>query len=93
MTLSVAQKAKVIEDAVQTFSLTDQDTGSPEVQVSILTAEIRDLTEHCTDHKKDVHSRVGLLRKVSKRRKLLDYLKRNSQSRYQALIKHLDLRK
>lgn len=71
----------------------ETDTGSPEVQVAILTRRIEDLTLHFKTHVKDNHSRRGLLKMVSKRRRLLDYLKRNDVARYQALISKLGLRK
>jgi len=70
-----------------------KDTGSPEVQVAILTERINHLTEHFKSHVKDHHGRRGLLRMVSTRRSLLDYLKRKDEARYSALIKTLDLRK
>ncbi len=69
------------------------DTGSPEVQVALLTKRINDLTAHFADHKKDHHSRRGLLRMVNQRRKLLDYVKRKDLARYQELIKKLGLRR
>ncbi|RZA08298.1 MAG: 30S ribosomal protein S15 [Proteobacteria bacterium] len=69
------------------------DTGSPEVQVALLTSRINHLTEHFKAHKKDHHSRRGLLTMVSKRRSLLDYLKRKDQARYTALLAALELRK
>jgi small subunit ribosomal protein S15 len=69
------------------------DTGSPEVQVALLTARINDLTEHFKTHVKDFHSRRGLLRLVSRRRKLLDYLKRSDSDKYRATIDRLGLRK
>ena len=69
------------------------DTGSPEVQVAILSHRINHLTEHFKDHKKDNHSRRGLLKMVSQRRRLLDYLKSRDEARYQALIDKLDLRR
>jgi len=69
------------------------DTGSPEVQVALLTARITDLTEHFKAHSKDHHSRRGLLRMVSTRRKLLDYLKRTKVEQYKTLIERLGLRK
>ena len=69
------------------------DTGSPEVQVAILTERINNLTEHFRVHKKDLHSRRGLLKMVSRRRALLDYLKRSDQGRYGELIQRLGLRK
>ena len=71
----------------------ETDTGSPEVQIAIWTAEINNLIEHFKTHAKDTHSRLGLMKKVSRRRHLLDYLKGKSESRYQDLIKKLDLRK
>src|SRR3954468_18595536 len=69
------------------------DTGSPEVQVALLTARINDLTNHFKDHVKDHHSRRGLLRMVSRRRKLLDYLRRSDRDRYRTLLDRLGLRK
>ncbi|MBS1174728.1 MAG: rpsO [Burkholderiaceae bacterium] len=69
------------------------DTGSPEVQVALLTTRINDLTEHFKAHKKDHHSRRGLLKMVSRRRKLLDYLKRKDADAYRSLIERLGLRK
>ena len=89
MPLSGAEKAKVIEE----YRLDDSDTGSPEVQVALLTARITDLTDHFSDHKKDHHSRRGLLRMVSQRRKLLDYLKKKNVTRYTTLIGKLGLRR
>ncbi len=80
-------------ELVQEFSLKEGDTGSPEVQVAILTERIVNLTEHFKTHKKDNHSRRGLLKMVSKRRRLLDYLKRTDVSRYEETIKRLGLRK
>jgi len=71
----------------------DKDTGSPEVQVAILTEKIKALTEHLKTHKKDNHSRRGLLGMVAQRRKLLDYIKRKSKKTYDALIEKLGLRK
>ena len=75
------------------FALSDGDSGSPEVQVAILTERIANLTEHFKTHKKDVHSRRGLLMLVSRRRSLLDYLQRVSRERYGTLIQRLGLRK
>jgi len=69
------------------------DTGSPEVQVALMSARINELTEHFTRHKKDHHSRQGLLRLVNQRRKLLDYLRAKNSERYQALIEKLGLRR
>jgi small subunit ribosomal protein S15 len=89
LTITAERKAEVIKDNAQT----DGDTGSPEVQVAILTERIVNLTEHFKTHKKDNHSRRGLLMLVNKRRTLLDYLKREDVSRYTALITKLGLRK
>jgi small subunit ribosomal protein S15 len=82
-------KKKVITDH-QTHK---QDTGSPEVQISIFTRQIQELTKHLQLHKKDEHSRRGLLKMVGKRRRLLDYLGKNNPDRYQAILKKLDLRR
>ncbi|MCE2999712.1 MAG: 30S ribosomal protein S15 [Betaproteobacteria bacterium] len=89
MSVNTAQKAQVLKD----FQRAKGDTGSPEVQIALLTARITDLTEHFKAHAKDHHSRRGLLRMVSKRRKLLDYLKRTKAEQYKALIERLGLRK
>jgi len=89
MAVSTAQKAQVLQD----FQRAKGDTGSPEVQVALQTARITDLTEHFKAHTKDHHSRRGLLRMVSTRRKLLDYLKRTKVEQYKALIERLGLRK
>lgn len=78
---------------IKEYATKKGDTGSPEVQVAVLTEHIINLTEHMKEHKKDVHSRRGLLMKVNKRRTLLDYLKRKEESRYQTLIKSLGLRR
>ena len=87
--LTTAQKAAVIKD----YQRAEGDTGSPEVQVALLTARINDLTPHFKEHVKDHHSRRGLLRLVSQRRKLLDYLKSKDIERYRTLITRLGLRK
>tara|TARA_B100000029_G_scaffold516615_1_gene631737 strand:+ start:1228 stop:1497 length:270 start_codon:yes stop_codon:yes gene_type:complete len=89
MSLSVDDKTQIIAEYGQNSS----DTGSTEVQVALLSARINQLTEHFTGHKKDHHSRRGLLRMVNKRRKLLDYLKETDGNRYQELIKRLGLRR
>ncbi len=89
MTLSVQQKA----DIVSRFQRGPDDTGSPEVQVAILTARIQYLTDHFKSHIHDRHSRQGLLRLVSKRRRLLDYLRRVDHGRYRTLIGDLGLRR
>ncbi|RNF36162.1 30S ribosomal protein S15 [Paracoccus methylarcula] len=89
MSITVEEKAKVIKD----YGTKEGDTGSPEVQVAILTSRISTLTEHFKTHKKDNHSRRGLLKLVAQRRKLLDYLKRKDEARYTALIGKLGLRR
>ncbi|SEP09626.1 30S ribosomal protein S15 [Nitrosovibrio sp. Nv6] len=89
MAVTTDQKAQVVRD----YQRATGDTGSPEVQVALLTARINDLTNHFKAHVKDHHSRRGLLRMVSRRRKLLDYLKRSSDDSYRALIERLGLRK
>lgn len=89
MGLQVAQKAHV----VQQFQRSGKDTGSPEVQIALLTERINGLSEHFKSHVKDFHSRRGLLKMVSQRRKLLDYLKRTDADKYRALIERLGLRK
>ncbi len=78
---------------VKEYARAEGDTGSPEVQVAILTTRILNLTEHFKEHKKDNHSRRGLLKLVSTRRSLLDYLKKTDSSRYQTLIERLGLRR
>jgi small subunit ribosomal protein S15 len=89
MSLSGEQKVKVIED----YRREESDTGSPEVQVALLSERISGLTEHFNRNKKDHHSRRGLLMMVNKRRKLLDYLKGQDQERYKTLISRLGLRR
>ncbi len=89
MTITAERKQDVIKD----FATKTDDTGSPEVQVAILTERIVNLTEHFKVHKKDLHSRRGLLKMVSQRRRLLDYLMRKNRERYLTLIKRLGLRK
>lgn len=78
---------------IETYGRTPEDTGSPEVQIALLTARITDLTEHLKVHKKDHHSRRGLLKMVGQRRGLLDYLKKSDINRYRAIIEKLGLRK
>ncbi len=80
-------------EAIEKFATKQGDTGSPEVQVAILTNRINYLSEHMQEHKKDVHSRRGLLAMVAKRRKLLDYLKKKNEGRYQDLIQALGIRR
>lgn len=89
MALPVTQKAQIVSD----YQRAKADTGSPEVQIALLTARINGLTEHFKSHLKDHHSRRGLLRMVSRRRKLLDYLKGRNPDSYRALIEKLGLRK
>lgn len=89
MTVTATRKAEIIKDNARQ----DGDTGSPEVQIAILTERIVNLTEHFKTHAKDNHSRRGLLMLVNKRRSLLDYLKREDVDRYTALITKLGLRK
>ena len=89
MAVASIDKSKIVTD----FQRAQNDTGSPEVQVALLTARINELTGHFKTHVKDHHSRRGLLKMVSRRRKLLDYLKRRSPESYKALIERLGLRK
>jgi small subunit ribosomal protein S15 len=89
MSLSAAKKQEIVQD----YQRSPGDTGSPEVQVALLSAEIEHLSDHFKTHIHDHHSRQGLLRKVSHRRKLLDYLKRNDVERYRSLIGRLGLRR
>ena len=89
MSISTAEKAKILGE----YQQAKNDTGSPEVQVALLSQRISTLTEHFKINKKDHHSRRGLLAMVSQRRKLLDYLKRKNADRYQSLIERLGLRK
>lgn len=81
------------QELIKKYAQKEGDTGSPEVQVAILSERINELTEHFKEHKKDNHSRRGLLQMVNKRRSLLDYLKSKDDARYQSLIKSLGLRK
>ncbi|MEX0832976.1 MAG: 30S ribosomal protein S15 [Actinomycetota bacterium] len=89
MTSETQTKSQVIAD----FRREDNDTGSPEVQVAVLTRRIGELTEHLKNHKKDHHSRRGLLQMVGRRRRLLEYLKREDIQRYRELIQRLGLRR
>ena len=89
MSLSSENKSSIIKD----YSRGEADTGSPEVQVALLSARITELTEHFSEHKKDHHSRQGLLKMVNKRRKLLDYVKSKDNERYRELISRLGLRR
>ena len=89
MSITAERKSALIKEHAQGAN----DTGSPEVQVAILSERIANLTEHFKTHKKDNHSRQGLLKMVSQRRRLLDYLKKNDEKRYQSLIERLGLRR
>jgi small subunit ribosomal protein S15 len=89
--MSIAAEAKVT--LVKEYATKEGDTGSPEVQVAILTHRITNLTEHFKSHVKDNHSRRGLLKMVSQRRRLLDYLKAKDTKRYQTLIERLGIRR
>ena len=89
MSITAERKQELIKE----HATTNGDTGSPEVQVAILTERINNLTEHFKSHKKDNHSRRGLLKMVSQRRKLLDYVKGRDEPRYATLIKKLGIRK
>lgn len=89
MSITAERKAELIKE----YAANEGDTGSPEVQVAILSERISNLTEHFKGHKKDNHSRRGLLKMVSQRRRLLDYVKRKDASRYQNLIDRLGLRR
>ena len=89
MSITPEKKQKLVGE----YATGDNDTGSPEVQVAILSERIVNLTEHLKTHKHDFHSRRGLIMMVSKRRRLLDYLKRKNEDRYQKLIQRLGLRR
>lgn len=89
MSLTAENKQQVVKE----YQLSEGDTGSPEVQVALLTARIQDLQSHFKDHKKDHHSRRGLLKLVNQRRSLLDYVKKKDVQRYRNLIERLGLRR
>ncbi|OUU78894.1 MAG: 30S ribosomal protein S15 [Gammaproteobacteria bacterium TMED78] len=89
MALNSDKKSEIVSN----FGRDPNDTGSTEVQVALLSAKISQLADHFTNHKNDNHSRKGLLSMVNKRRKLLDYIKKNDQEKYQKLIKELGLRR
>ena len=89
MSITLARKQELVKD----YARKDGDTGSPEVQIAILSERIRNLTDHLAAHSKDFHSRRGLLVMVGQRRRQLDYLKRKDQSRYEAVIERLGLRR
>ena len=89
--MSITQEDK--NNLIKNYATKEGDTGSPEVQVAILTKRIANLTEHFKNHKKDNHSRRGLLKMVSLRRKLLDYVREKDENRYKELIKRLEIRR
>ena len=89
--MSITNEKK--QEIIKTYAINPNDTGSPEVQIAIWTVRINNMIQHFNTHAKDKHSRLGLMKMVSKRRHLLDYLKGKSESRYQDIIKKLDLRK
>lgn len=89
MSITAERKQELIKE----YATAEGDTGSPEVQIAILSERIRNLTEHLKEHKKDFHSRRGLLVMVGQRRRMLDYVKGKSNARYEALIARLGLRK
>jgi len=89
--MSIDTKTK--QDLIKKFARKENDTGSPEVQVAILTTRITNLSEHFRTHKKDNHSRRGLLKLVSQRRKILDYVKSKDENRYKTLIEQLGIRR
>ena len=89
MALNTEQKQAILKD----YQINETDTGSPEVQVAVITARIQELTQHFAQHPQDHHSRRGLLRMVAQRRKLLDYLKRKNLDRYRQVIQRLELRR
>jgi len=89
--MSITQERK--SELLKEYATKDGDTGSPEVQVAVLTERIKNLTEHFKDHKKDNHSRRGLLKMVSQRRRLLDYVKAKDEERYKSLISRLGIRR
>ena len=89
MSLTVERKSVIVKE----FATKEGDTGSPEVQIALLTERINGLSDHFKSHKKDNHSRRGLLKMVSKRRQLLDYVKSRDEARYQKIIERLELRR
>ena len=89
--MSITKEKKA--EAISGFARTANDTGSPEVQIAILTERVNNMTEHMKKHKQDMHSRVGLIRMVSRRRRLLDYLKGKDFNKYAELLERLNIRK
>ncbi len=92
MATNLRPKADTIAEMAKAFDLAENDTGSPEIQIALLSERISHLTEHLKAHKKDHHSRRGLLMLVGRRRRLLDYIRENDVERYRAVIAHLGLR-
>jgi len=93
MAVNLRPKSETIAEMAKAFNLAENDTGSPEIQVALLSERITHLTEHLQSHKKDHHSRRGLLMLVGRRRRLLDYIKDNDVEQYRAVIAHLGLRR
>ncbi len=93
MAVNLRDKAETIADMAKAFDLSENDTGSPEIQVALLSERINHLTEHMKVHKKDFHTQRGLLMLVGRRRRLLDYIRDNDVERYRAVIAHLGLRR
>ncbi len=92
MAVNLRPKSETISEMAKAFKLAENDTGSPEIQIALLSERITHLTEHLKFHKKDHHSRRGLLMLVGRRRRLLDYVKDNDVEQYRAVIAHLGLR-
>jgi small subunit ribosomal protein S15 len=93
MAVNLRDKNETIADMAKAFDLAENDTGSPEIQVALLSERINHLTEHMKVHKKDFHTQRGLLMLVGRRRRLLDYIRDNDVERYRAVITHLGLRR
>lgn len=93
MSLTTAEKAQVVQNITSNLHLKADDTGSSETQIALLSAQIARLTEHLKANKQDKHSRHGLIKLVSKRRRLLNYLKNSDQARYQRVLVELELRR
>ena len=93
MAVNLRPKAETIAEMAKAFDLKENDTGSPEIQIALLSERINHLTEHLKVHKKDHHSRRGRLMLVGQRRRLLDYVKNNDVEQYRAVIAHLGLRR
>ncbi len=89
--MSITRERK--DELIKTFQADDKDTGSPEIQIAVLSERIRNLTDHLRTHKKDNHSRRGLLKMVSRRSKLLKYLRNKDGERYRSIVSRLKLRK